>query len=69
MYSISLWIDNNTPMYALGDTAWTRDRIFTKILSHFMNFQKSVTLTIFHQFDPKHDVAHLQYMLYPYMDG
>ena len=56
-------------MYALGDTAWTRDRLFTKILSHFMNFQKSVTLTIFHQFDPKHDVAHLQYMLYPYMDG
>ena len=69
MCSIYLWIDNNTPMYALGDTAWRRDRIFTKILSHFMNLQKSVILTIFHQFDPKYDAAHFQYMLYPYMDG
>ena len=69
MCSISLWIDNNTPIYALGDTAWTRDRIFTKIKSNFMNLQKSVILTIFHQFDPKHDVAHLQYVLYPYTDG
>ena len=51
MCSISLWIDNNTPMYALVDTAWTRDRIFIKMLSHFMNFQKSVTLTMFYQFD------------------
>ena len=62
MCSISLWIDNNTSMYALGDTAWTRGRIFTKRLSNFMN------LTIFHQFDPKHDVAHLQYVLYLYTD-
>ena len=46
MCSISLWIDNSTLMYALGDTAWTRGQIFAKILSHFMNLQKSVTLTI-----------------------
>ena len=64
-----LWIDNSTPMYALGDTAWTRGRISTKRLSNFMNLQKSVILTIFHRFDPKHDVAHLQYVLYPYTDG
>ena len=69
MCSISLWIDNSTPMYALGDTAWTRGQIFTKILLNFMNLQKSVTLTIFQRFDPKHDVAHLQYVLDPYTDG
>ena len=34
-------------MYALADTTWTQGRIFTKILSDFMNIQKSVTLTIF----------------------
>ena len=60
MCSISLCFDNSTPTYALGDTAWTRGQIFTKILSNFMNLQKSVTLTICHRFDPKHDVAHLQ---------
>ena len=69
MHSVSLWIDNSTPMHALGDTAWTRGQIFTKILSNFMNLQKSVTLTIFHQFDPKHDIAHLQYVPYPDSDG
>ena len=68
MCFISLWIDNNTPIYASGDTAWTRGRIFTKILSNFMNLQKSVVLTIFHLFDPKHDVAHLQYVLYSCTD-
>ena len=62
MCYISLWIDNNTPMYASGDTGWTWGRIFTKRLSNFMNLQ-SVILTIFHQFDPKHDVAQLQYVL------
>ena len=35
--SIYLRIDNNAPMCALGDTAWTRGRIFSKILSNFMN--------------------------------
>ena len=34
-----LRVDNNTPMCALGDTAWTRGQIFTKILSSFMNLQ------------------------------
>ena len=31
MFSIHLRIDNNAPMYALGDTAWTRDWIFSWI--------------------------------------
>ena len=70
MCPVSLWIDNNTPIYALGDKAWTRDRIFTKTKSNFINLQKSVVLTIFHQFDKKKpDVAHLQYLLFPYTDG
>ena len=46
MCSISLWIDNTTPYYDLGDTAckWTRDRIVAKIKSIFMNLQKSVII-------------------------
>ena len=37
---IHLRIDNNAPMYALGDTAWTRDRIFTKDFIAFYEFSK-----------------------------
>ena len=40
-----------------------------KILSNLMILQKSVILQIFHQFDQKHNVAHFQYVLYPYTDG
>ena len=40
MCSISLWIDNNSQVYALGDIAWTRGRIFTKIFIEFYEFTK-----------------------------
>ena len=48
---ILLWIDDNTPMYTIGDTAWTRDRISTKFLSTFMNLEKTVIFTIFQRFE------------------
>ena len=46
MHSIPLWTDSKTPMYTLGDTAWTRSRIVAKILSAFMNLQ-SLSFCIF----------------------
>ena len=65
---ILLRIDNNTPMYTFGDITLTRGRIFTEFSYFFMKFEKSVIFTIFHRFERKHDVAHLQYMLYPFAD-
>ena len=31
--------DKNTPMYTFGEIAWIRGRIFTKLLSFFMNLK------------------------------
>ena len=53
---IRIWMDNNSPMYTLGDMAWTRGRIFLKFslvfkvlsLSHF--FIKSNETTTLHTF-------------------
>ena len=34
----------------------------------FMNLPKSISFIIGRQFEPKHDVAHLQYQFYPFAD-
>ena len=31
-----------------------------------MSLQKSAIFTIFHQFEPKHDIAYIQYVLYSF---
>ena len=33
-----------------------------------MSLQKAVIFAIFHQYEPKNDVAHLLYVLYPSAD-
>ena len=52
-------------MFTLEDTAWIRSRIFFKDFINFVSLLKAVIFAIFYQFKSKHDVGHLQYMLYP----
>ena len=56
-------MDNNIPMFTLGDIAWTRGRLFLKFSLVF----KVLSLShFFHEIERKHDVAHLPLMFYPY---
>ena len=68
MSSILAWNNDNALYILLEVTAWIQSRTFSKILSNFISLRKAVIFAIFHQCEPKYDVAHPQYVLYPSVD-